>query len=138
MKKKIIILCLLLALIIIGVVFFNKEKSNLKIYQGNDITLSIKKGTLTNASATVIITDKSNNNHIYGWYFILEKKKDKAWFKMPANETWHTLEGYIVNEKNQIELKQDWKEIYGELKKENIAYSNKLVVLMNTYMLNLK
>jgi len=43
----------------------NKEKINLKIYQGNDITLSIKENTLTNTSATIIITDNSNKKHTW-------------------------------------------------------------------------
>ena len=117
MKKKIIILCLLLALIIIGVVFFNKEKSNLKIYQGNDITLSIKENTLTNTSATIIITDNSNKKHTYGNNFIIEKKIKNTWYKLVAQETWWELVGYEVDENNKLELTQNWDGIYGKLKK---------------------
>lgn len=117
MKKKIIILCLLLALIIIGIVFFNKEKSNLKIYQGNDITLSIKENTLTNTSATIIITDNSNKKHTYGNEFLIERKIKNTWYKLAAQETWWEPIGYEVDENNKLELPQNWESIYGKLKK---------------------
>ena len=116
MKKRIIFLCLFICLVIIGILFFNKEKSNLKIYKGNDIILSIKEGTLTKTGATIIITDKSNKNYTYGKDFILEKKIKNTWYKLAAQETWWDLVGYKIDENNTLELEQKWEEIYGKLK----------------------
>lgn len=117
MKKRIIFLCLFICLVIIGILFFNKEKSNLKIYKGNDIILSIKEGTLTKTGATIIITDKSNKDYTYGKDFILEKKIKNTWYKLAAQETWWDLVGYKIDENNTLELEQKWEEIYGKLKK---------------------
>lgn len=116
MKKRIIFLCLFICLVIIGILFFNKEKSNLKIYKGNDIILSIKEGTLTKTGATIIITDKSNKDYTYGKDFILEKKIKNTWYKLAAQETWWDLVGYKIDENNTLELEQKWEEIYGKLK----------------------
>ncbi len=117
MKKRIFILCALVTLIIISILIYINKPSNLKIYKGNDIAISIKKNTLTKTSATIIINDNSNKNHIYGNAFLIEKKYKNKWMKMKANETWFTLIGYVVGENKTIELTQNWSNMYGELKK---------------------
>ena len=78
---------ILIALVCIGVVlgmtgcgkskkeFDIGNKSDIKISQ-NDVIMTIKEGTLTNKSATLILTNNSDKNFQYGNPYEIEIKKD--------------------------------------------------------------
>lgn len=72
MKKTIltILLCGIMVLVMAGCEkqkneFDIGDKSNIKISR-NDVIMTIKEGTLTNKSATLVLTNNSDNNFQYG------------------------------------------------------------------------
>lgn len=84
----------------------------------NDISMSIKKGTLTKTSATVIIKDTTNKENIYGESFIVEKYEEGIWKKLDSkNDMVFNSIGYTVDKNNTLELKVKWDYFYGELSK---------------------
>ena len=61
-----------------------------RILKNDNITMSIEDGTLTKTSATIIITDLSNNINVYSEWFRIEKKENNKWkeLKTKENGTW--------------------------------------------------
>lgn len=120
MKKTIVILMFLI--ILSGCATKNKtvsnklKKCNVDIVEG--ISMKIKEGTLTDGSATVLITDLSGNQNIYGEAFSICKKIDNEWFYLNSkvnNRAW-TTKDYSVNEHHFLEMNQSWNEYWGKLK----------------------
>ena len=110
MKKKLLvslsvsILCLCLA------------GCDKRMNQLENISIVIKEDTLTNTSATIIITDLSGNQNTYGEWFRIDKKEYGKWKEVKKiGEAWFVLIGYMVDENYQLELEQNWKDIYGKL-----------------------
>ena len=80
-----------------------------------EVTMTIKEGTLTPNGATIIIKDKEN--HTYGEAFSIERKEDNKWKKQEPiiEDYFFNLIGYTPNEKNEVEIKTDWQWLYGTL-----------------------
>lgn len=94
-----------------------KEVIEYKGDTATGITMTIKEGTLTNNSATVIIKDLSGKENIYGNDFELYKNTDNEWIAVPLiveNTSWE-LRGYHVNENNLLEMEQYWGGYWGNL-----------------------
>lgn len=96
-----------------------KEINNIGESQSDasGVSLTIKSGTLTNTSATVIITDENNQKTSYGQWFRIDKKENNTWKevdKISDNYAFIAL-AYNVGEDGTLEMKQDWKDLYGEL-----------------------
>ena len=88
MKKKLLIifLCGVMALGVTGCGKQKNEldigdKSDIKVSQ-NDVIMTIKEGTLTNKSATLVLTNNSDKNFQYGNPYGIEIKKDGEWHKI--------------------------------------------------------
>ncbi len=91
-------------------------KCNLKIDDLEGVSISIKKGTLTKSGATIIITDTSNRDNVYGECYFIEKKDNNSWIKLiPQNTMLFNYIGYRVDNDNRLELKIDWEYHYGKL-----------------------
>lgn len=82
MKKKLLIifLCGVMALGVTGCGKQKNEldigdKSDIKVSQ-NDVIMTIKEGTLTNKSATLVLINYSDKNFQYGSPYEIEIKKD--------------------------------------------------------------
>lgn len=97
MKKILIILSLILALVITGCTNTKKnipkkeetKQEEIKIYEGdttNDITMTIKEGTLTNSSATLIIKELKKKDYIYSGAIAIYKNDGNNWVLMPSSE----------------------------------------------------
>lgn len=106
-------------------IFVAKHKENLMdkcSYKYDDlegVSMSIKEGTLTNKGVTVIITDMSNRDNIYGTPYRIDKYEDGEFKKLDTiidDYAW-TMQGFSVDENNTLELKADWEWLYGKLKK---------------------
>ncbi len=85
--------------------------------EANGVSLTIKSGTLTNTSATVIISDLNNQKNSYGQWFRIDKKENCNWKEVDTisdNYAFIAL-AYNVGEDGTLEMKQDWKDLYGEL-----------------------
>lgn len=98
----------------------NKEslngKCSVKIDDLENVSMTIKEGTLTKKGATVIITDTSNRENIYGESYKLEKEENGVWNELkPKNDMVFTSIGYSIDSNHTLELKVNWQYHYGEL-----------------------
>lgn len=57
----------------------NKEA---KFNPAEDITMEIVEGTLTNTSATIVITDLSGEDNIYDKDYRIDKLEDDKWYTL--------------------------------------------------------
>ncbi len=103
-------------------IYIAKKKENLmnkcsiKIDDLENVSMTIKDGTLTKTGATVIITDTSDRNNIYGEGYQLEKEENGVWVEMkPKHDMTFIMIGYSVNENHTLELKVNWEYHYGAL-----------------------
>lgn len=119
MKKSLltIVLCGIIVLGLTGCGTNNKfnigEKSNIEIVK-NDISLSIKEGTLTKTGVTLILKNDSDINVQYGNPYEIEIKKDGKWHKINI-ELNFTLPAYGLKSKESKEIKLNWENSYGKL-----------------------
>lgn len=83
----------------------------------DDISMEIKEGTLTNKGATIIITDTSGLDNIYGEEYKIDKKVKGKWQELkPIIDNYgFDMIGYSVSSNNQLEMNVDWEWLYGKL-----------------------
>lgn len=92
------------------------DKCSVKIDDLKGVSMIIKDGTLTNKSATVIITDTSDKENIYGEFYKIEKLENDNWVELKANqEMFFNDIGYVVNDEKKLELDINWEMFYGQL-----------------------
>ncbi len=121
--KKIILTILLCGTIILVMAGCEKEKnefdigdkSDIKISK-NDVIMTIKEGTLTNKSATLLLTNNSDNNIQYGTPYEIEIKKDGEWHKINV-ELYFNLSLFQLSANESKEIDLDWENGYGKLSK---------------------
>lgn len=89
------------------------NKSNINVSQ-NDVIMTIKDGTLTNKSVTLILTNNSDRKIQYGSPYEIEIKKNGEWYKINAKLNF-TLQLFILESKEKNEFKLDFEEGYGKL-----------------------
>lgn len=119
MKK--ILTILLCGIMVLGMAGCGKEKnkfdignkSNIKISQ-NDVTMTIKEGTLTNRSATLVLTNNSDKNFQYGDPYEIEFKKDEEWHKINI-ELYFDMPAFQLSAKESKEIELNWENGYGKL-----------------------
>lgn len=113
MIKKI---CLGFFILILVIVTGCKDN---RILKNDNITMSIEDGTLTKTSATIIITDLSNNINVYSEWFRIEKKENNKWkeLKTKENGTWFNSANYYVDNNKKLKFEHSWDYLYGELEK---------------------
>lgn len=128
-------------------VYVAKEKDNVYdtcSFHLNDlenVSMKIKEGTLSSSSATIIITDTSNQDYIYGESYYLEKYSYGAWIEVPitfkGNHGFNSI-GYSINSKTHtLELKKNWEWLYGKLPQGNyrlITSTSKPGDIINHYL----
>lgn len=119
--KKTILTILLCGVMVLGLAgcgnskneFEIGNKSDIKLSQ-NDVIMSIKDKTLTNTSATLILTNNSDKNFQYGNPYEIEIKKDGEWHKINVELNFNLPAFYLKsNESKEIEL--NWDQGYGKL-----------------------
>ena len=122
MKKKLLIifLCGVMALGVTGCGKSKNEldigdKSDIKVSQ-NDVIMTIKEGTLTNKSATLILTNNSDKNFQYGTPYEIEIKKDGEWHKINV-ELNFTMPAFQLSARENNEIEINWENGYGKLEK---------------------
>lgn len=91
------------------------NKSDIKISQ-NDVIMTIKEGTLTNKSATLILTNNSDKNFQYGTSYGIEIKKDGEWHKINVELT-STVPSFQLSARENKEIEINWENGYGKLEK---------------------
>mgnify|MGYP004560262377 FL=1 len=121
--KKTILTILLCGVMLLGMTGCGKQKnefdignkSDIKISQ-NDVTMTIKEGTLTNKSATLVLTNNSDKNFQYGNTYEIEIKKDGEWHKINV-ELNFDMPAFPLSSKESKEIELDWENGYGKLAK---------------------
>ena len=121
--KKTILTILLCGVMVLGMTGCGKQKnefdignkSDIKISQ-NDVIMTIKEGTLTNKSATLVLTNNSNKNFQYGNPYEIEINKDGEWHKINV-ELYFDMPAFQLSAKESKEIELDWENGYGKLAK---------------------
>ncbi len=121
--KKTILTILLCGVMVLGMTGCGKQKnefdignkSDIKISQ-NDVIMTIKEGTLTNKSATLVLTNNSDKNFQYGNPYEIEIKKDGEWHKINV-ELNFDMPAFPLSSKESKEIELDWENGYGKLAK---------------------
>lgn len=121
--KKTILTILLCGVMVLGMTGWGKQKnefdignkSDIKISQ-NDVIMTIKEGTLTNKSATLVLTNNSDKNFQYGNTYEIEIKKDGEWHKINV-ELNFDIPAFPPSSKESKEIELNWENGYGKLAK---------------------
>ncbi len=121
--KHIILIALMCIGVVLGMTGCGKSKkefdignkSDIKISQ-NDVTMTIKDGTLTNSGATLILTNNSDKNFQYGNPYEIEIKKDGEWHKINV-ELNFTMPAFQLSARENKEIEINWENGYGKLEK---------------------
>ena len=121
--KKTILTILLCGVMVLGMTGCGKQKNefdignkpDIKISQ-NDVIMTIKEGTLTNKSATLVLTNNSDKNFQYGNPYGIEIKKDGEWHKINVKLDF-TVPAFQLSAKESKEIELDWENGYGKLAK---------------------
>ena len=119
--KKAILTILLCGVLVLGMTGCGKSKnefdignkSDIKVSQ-NDVIMTIKDGTLTNKSATLVLTNNSDKNFQYGNPYEIEIKKDGEWHKINV-ELDFNLPAFHLSSKESKEVELNWENGYGKL-----------------------
>ena len=120
MKKRVIVICGILVVCIVGVVaiMFLGRDNEVEFNPVDDVTMEIVEGTLTNTGATIVITDLSGENNTYGEWYRIDKLEDGKWYELEdivaGDVGWHMI-GYSVGDDNQLTMDVDWEWLYGPL-----------------------
>ena len=122
MKRKLFVI-LLCGVMVLGMTGCGKQKnelnignkSDIKISQ-NDVIMTIKEGTLTNKSATLVLTNNSDKNFQYGNTYEIEIKKDGEWHKINV-ELNFDMPAFPLSSKESKEIELNWENEYGKLSK---------------------
>ena len=121
--KRLTLITLMCICVILGMTGCGKSKkefdignkSDIKISQ-NDVTMTIKDGTLTNSGATLILTNNSDKNFQYGNPYEIEIKKDGEWHKINV-ELNFTMPAFQLSARENKEIEINWENGYGKLAK---------------------
>ena len=119
--KKTILTILLCGVIVLEMTGCGKSKNEFDIGNKSDIKVSengvimtIKDGTLTNKSATLVLTNNSDKNFQYGNPYEIEIKKDGEWHKINV-KLYFNLPAFRLLAKESKEIELDWENEYGKL-----------------------
>ena len=121
--KRVTLIALMCVCVVLGLTGCGKQKnefdignkSDIKISQ-NDVIMTIKEGTLTNKSATLVLTNNSDKNFQYGNPYEIEIKKDGEWHKINV-ELNFTMPAFQLSARENKEIEINWENGYGKLAK---------------------
>lgn len=99
-------------------IYVNDDIGNdVELNELEHVSMSIKKGTLTNTGATIIIHDLSGRKYSYGDPFIIEEKINGKWVEVNnicSNCAFNAI-AYGVDQDGILELNCNWEMMYGKL-----------------------
>jgi len=107
---------------ILGIEVYNDIIINLEPVEVNkieNVTMTIKEGTLTNTGATVVITDTNTNKHTFDSEYRIDKKVNDVWVeakRIDNNFAFKDL-AWVAGDDNTITNNLNWEKLYGELEK---------------------
>ena len=118
MKKVLLIIIILLTFITVTGCKHNNsaEKSPYKV-TSDKITMEIKQGTLKNSSATIIMTNNTDEEYTYGAPYHLEIKENDTWYILePKEDLFFIMPAYSLKNGESVEKEYNWEYGYGNLK----------------------
>lgn len=107
---------------ILGIEVYNDIIINLEPVEVNkieNVTMTIKEGTLTNTGATVVITDTNTNKNTFDSEYRIDKKVNDGWVeakRIDNNFAFKDL-AWVAGNDNTITNNINWEKLYGELEK---------------------
>lgn len=124
MRKRVIVICGVLIVCIIGIVVMSLLKTNeAEFNPADNVTMEIVDGSLTNTGATIVITDLSGEDNTYGEWYRIDRMENGKWYELEdivnGDVSWHMV-GYSVGEDNKLTMDVKWEWLYGPL--ENGKY----------------
>lgn len=84
----------------------------------DDVTMVVKKETVSPKGSILVFENKSNNLAIYGEYFLLEQKINDKWYEVPISidgDYGFNDIGYELNTGESREYEMNWEWLYGIL-----------------------
>jgi len=109
------VICIVL---LIGLVGCKVEKEE-KLKTIDEITMTVKEGSLTKTSMIIHVKEKDIKRVVYGESFIIEQKVNNKWKEVKTindNYGFNSM-AYYTNYNGVLEMYQDWSHIYGKLDK---------------------
>lgn len=89
---------------------------SLKIDDLEGVSMKVKEGTVSNKGLTVIITDTSDRENIYGTFYRIDVYKNGEWVEVNRkSDMAFTSIGLYPDENNTLELDISWLNYYGRL-----------------------
>lgn len=120
MKKLLLVITILSILTITGCTNNRIGEKTPYDIKDDQVTIKVKAGTLTESSATIIMTNKTDKEFTYGEPYHLEVKYKDSWHILklePNNDLFFTMPAYILKENESVEKEYNWEYGYGKLKK---------------------
>ena len=121
--KRVTLIALMCVCVVLGMTGCGKQKNEFDIgnksdikNSQNDVIMTIKEGTLTNKSATLVLTNNSDKNFQYGNPYEIEIKKDGEWHKINVELTF-TMPAFQLSARENKEIEINWENGYGKLAK---------------------
>ena len=105
---------------ILGIEVYNDIIVNLEPVEVNkieNVTMTIKEGTLTNTGATIVITDTNTSKHTFDSEYRIDKKINDGWVeakRIDNNFAFKDL-AWVAGDDNTITNNVNWEKLYGEL-----------------------
>lgn len=120
MRKKLLVgfLVISICFILTGCGTNVKVKDTAELNEIENVSMTIKDGTLTRSGATVIINDSNGvGTYVYGTEFRVDKKVNGEWKELEyAHDDFGFTEmAYYVNDNGKLEFDCDWEYMYGKL-----------------------
>ena len=116
MKK--IFVCIILCLCLTGCDNNTAEDQDVITYEISEIAnITMTIDNVTPTGATILITDNTGEENVYGEWYRIEKFENETWqeVEIVAENPVFTSIGYLLDENNQLELQVNWDWLYGSL-----------------------
>ncbi len=116
MKK--IFVCIILCLCLTGCGNNTAEDQDVITYEISEIAnITMTIDNVTPTGATILITDNTGEENVYGEWYRIEKFENETWqeVEVVAENPVFTAIGYLLDENNQLELQVNWDWLYGSL-----------------------
>ena len=116
MKK--IFVCIILCLCLTGCGNNTAKDQDVITYEISEIAnITMTIDNVTPTGATILITDNTGEENVYGEWYRIEKFENETWqeVEVVTENPVFTSIGYLLDENNQLELQVNWDWLYGSL-----------------------
>lgn len=95
----------------------NNIDVNVNANEVKNVSMSIKKGTLTNTGANIVIIDTNTQKHTFDEEYRIDKKVNDRWEEVKRIDNNFAFKdiAWIVGDDNTITKNVNWEKLYGKL-----------------------